>query len=53
MLTQDPEPVSHDLEGRAQCQMCHGGTMPNIPASPEDHEGRSNDYCTLCHSPPT
>ncbi|MGD8728028.1 MAG: hypothetical protein PVH40_10305 [Gemmatimonadales bacterium] len=53
MLTQEPSAISHDLEGRAQCEMCHGGAMPNIPATPESHEGRSSEYCTLCHSPPS
>ena len=53
MLTEDAKGIAHDLEGKAQCQMCHSGAMPNIPAPPEDHEGRGNEYCTLCHSPPS
>ncbi len=53
MLTKDANAMAHDLEGRAQCLMCHSGAMPNIPAPPEDHEGRGNEYCTLCHSPPS
>ncbi len=53
MLTKDAAAMSHDLKDRAQCQMCHSGAMPNIPAPPADHEGRGNEYCTLCHSPPS
>jgi hypothetical protein len=50
--TKDAPAVAHPLEGRAQCMMCHGGTMPSIPAAPADHEGRDVKYCTLCHTPP-
>jgi hypothetical protein len=39
--------ISHDLEGKSNCMMCHSGAMPNIPASP--HEGIETEYCGLCH----
>jgi hypothetical protein len=41
--------ISHTLEGRDDCQMCHkeDGVEPN----PADHAGRTNDTCTTCHKP--
>ena len=44
-----PTVVSHDLEGKENCAMCHSGAMEGIPANPADHEGRGNDTCLLCH----
>ena len=46
-----PKAVSHDLEGKDQCMMCHSGAMEGIPAAPEDHEGRGNETCLMCHAP--
>ena len=48
---QDAKPgaVSHDLEGKDQCTMCHSGAMEGIPAAPTDHEGRGNETCLMCH----
>ena len=39
--------IPHPLEGRDDCQMCHGpqGFKPN----PADHEGRTNETCLSCH----
>lgn len=45
-----PPAMQHTAQGRAQCLMCHGGTMPNIKAAPESHAGRANDTCLLCHA---
>lgn len=53
MLTKDASAIPHDLEGKAQCTMCHSGAMPNIPGTPADHEGRGIEYCQLCHKPAT
>jgi hypothetical protein len=47
--TTDPTTISHTLEGRDNCMMCHAGAMPNVPGVPEDHEGRANEACSLCH----
>jgi hypothetical protein len=44
-------PVSHDLEGRGECLMCHNGMMEAIPGVPESHEGRTNQTCLWCHAP--
>lgn len=42
--------VPHTLEGRAQCNGCHGprGPMPY----PVRHLGWSDPSCTRCHAPP-
>jgi hypothetical protein len=45
-----PPAMQHTAQGRAQCLMCHGGTMPNIKAVPKNHEGRGNEACLWCHS---
>jgi hypothetical protein len=45
-----PPAMQHTAQGRAQCLMCHGGTMPNIKAAPASHAGRGNETCLLCHA---
>ena len=53
LVAQDKKPavVPHDLEGKANCTMCHSGKMPNIKAIPaESHKDIANDACLLCHS---
>lgn len=45
-----PPVVSHELEGRAECLMCHSGAMEGMPAVPESHEGRENSTCLWCHA---
>ncbi|KPK56813.1 MAG: hypothetical protein AMS21_12375 [Gemmatimonas sp. SG8_38_2] len=48
--TTAPTAMSHPLEGRGDCMMCHkAGAMEPVPDAPADHEGRDNKYCTLCH----
>ncbi len=50
--TTAPVAVPHSLEGRDDCLMCHTvGAMEPVPDVPEDHVGRENAYCTLCHQP--
>lgn len=48
-----PTAVSHDLEGKDNCLMCHAaGVMEPVPDVPaETHEGRGNEHCTWCHKP--
>jgi hypothetical protein len=41
--------VPHPMEGREDCLACHD-TGQDEPF-PEDHVGRTNDSCTLCHEP--
>jgi hypothetical protein len=45
-LLQIPE-VPHPLEGREDCLACHD--TGQVKPFPEDHEGRTNDSCTMCH----
>ena len=48
--TADPKVISHDLEGRDNCTMCHApGAMEPVPDTPASHEGWDAKYCTLCH----
>lgn len=50
--TAEPSAISHDLEGRAACTMCHAaGAMEAIPDVPASHEGMADQSCTLCHQP--
>ena len=49
--TATPTAITHDLDGRENCLMCHSGAMPNIPGVPAKHEGIANEYCGLCHGP--
>ncbi|MGD8624298.1 MAG: cytochrome c [Anaerolineae bacterium] len=43
--------IPHPLEGFDACSQCHEEGGPGIPQFPEDHQGRSDDVCTACHSP--
>jgi hypothetical protein len=44
--------VTHDLEGKANCLMCHAPEiMPPVPDVPETHEGRPVEACLWCHGP--
>ncbi len=45
-----PAVVAHELEGRSECLMCHSGSMAEMPAVPESHEGRENSTCLWCHA---
>jgi hypothetical protein len=45
--------VSHQLQGRQQCMVCHGGAMEGITAAPTDHKGIDVKNCTLCHAAAT
>jgi hypothetical protein len=43
--------VSHDLEGKTNCLMCHtAGAMEPVPDVPASHEGRVNEQCMMCHA---
>ncbi len=44
------KPISHPVEGRENCVMCHqpgGGVKP----APADHAGRTKETCLTCHKP--
>ena len=46
-----PPAIPHPLAGRDQCLGCHGSGSTAFPQVPGDHAGRTEDTCTLCHSP--
>jgi hypothetical protein len=46
-----PLAVSHDLEGRDNCLMCHKTGVMEAPVAPESHVDRTNEVCLLCHGP--
>lgn len=51
--TTAPPAITHPMEGRAACTMCHeAGKMEAVPDMPADHEGRVDKYCTVCHTAP-
>jgi hypothetical protein len=46
-----PPAVSHDVQGREQCMMCHTpGAMEAVPDAPANHEGRDVAVCLWCHA---
>ena len=49
MQTKTPKPISHELENRDDCMMCHSGGLPDTPVAPADHKGRANKDCQMCH----
>lgn len=51
--TTEPTAIAHELEGRSACLMCHlAGAMEAVPDVPASHEGRKDQFCTLCHGQP-
>ncbi len=48
-LLQDVPSVPHPAEGLEDCLECHASDAA-VPF-PEDHEGRENDSCLMCHQP--
>lgn len=48
--TKAPKVITHPLEGRADCLMCHKpGAMEPVPDVPADHTGRESKVCLWCH----
>jgi mono/diheme cytochrome c family protein len=43
-------PIPHTLEGFTACTQCHEQGGPGVPQFPEDHQGRTDDLCSACHS---
>jgi hypothetical protein len=46
------KPISHPVEGRDNCLMCHQPGAGVKPA-PADHAGRPKESCLTCHKPAT
>ena len=46
-----PPFIPHPLEGRDECLACHRTGVDGAPQVPEDHTGRTNDMCRVCHQP--
>ncbi len=42
-------PIPHPLEGREDCLSCHETGAEGAPQYPDNHAGRTNDMCTMCH----
>jgi len=51
LAAQKPPKMTHTAEGRANCMMCHSGSMPNVPGVPASHAERPNETCLWCHAP--
>jgi cytochrome c5 len=43
--------IPHGLEGFRACSQCHEEGGAGIPQFPDDHQGRTDDMCSACHSP--
>jgi formate dehydrogenase gamma subunit len=41
--------IAHPLEGRRQCQTCHG--LSKMVPMPSNHQGRPVESCGICHKP--
>lgn len=53
VIAQEPIPpvVPHTLEGRDACANCHMSGAQDVPQAPQNHQGRMNNQCLLCHVP--
>jgi cytochrome c5 len=49
-ITEAPS-IPHGLDGFGACTLCHAEGGPGIPRLPDDHQGRTDDLCSACHSP--
>jgi hypothetical protein len=50
MQTKTPKAITHTLEGRDNCLMCHKpGALEAVPDAPASHEGREVKWCSMCH----
>lgn len=46
-LVAGASPFPHPAAGREDCRSCHG--VAGQQSIPEDHKGRTNDTCQICH----
>ena len=47
-----PSAIPHPLAGRTDCLMCHQDGIAGAGKIPDNHAGRTNDTCALCHTRP-
>lgn len=47
-ITGTARPTPHPVQGMEECGACHG--LDADHPYPEDHAGRPNDSCTVCHT---
>lgn len=48
---EDIAKLPHGVMGREGCLMCHGEGIAGAAKVPEDHAGRTNETCQICHRP--
>jgi hypothetical protein len=41
--------LPHEVDGNQDCLICHGEGIAGATRVPEDHAGRTNETCLLCH----
>jgi mono/diheme cytochrome c family protein len=44
-----PSQVTHPVEGRDDCRLCHETGVGGAPQFPADHIDRANEVCLVCH----
>jgi mono/diheme cytochrome c family protein len=44
-----PPVISHEVEGRADCLVCHKLGTADAPRVPDNHDGLTGDLCQTCH----
>ena len=42
-------PIPHPLDGHDDCLSCHQTGANGAPQYPDNHAGRTNDMCLMCH----
>jgi cytochrome c5 len=45
-----PSQVTHPIEGREDCRLCHETGVGGAPQFPADHIDRANEVCLVCHA---
>ena len=46
-----PPAISHDLEGKDNCAMCHAEGVMGAPKAPDSHGEGTTGQCVACHEP--
>ena len=48
--SEKPDKIPHEIDTRENCLVCHETGAGNSTLIPDDHTGRANDTCRLCHT---